>query len=98
MFYNFEWHSIKAKKNLQKHKINFERASQIFLDPIALSIPDEEHSLEEERWITIGKDQQGLILVAIHTFRRIDENTCVIGLISARKATKRELQQYYEGI
>ena len=97
MFYNFEWDPFKAQKNLQKHKISFERAAQIFLDPTALSIPDEEHSLGEERWITMAKDSQGIVLVVVHTFRQGAEKERIIRLISARKATKPEIKQYKEG-
>jgi len=54
--YNFEWDPYKAKQNLRKHKMSFERAAEAFLDPLAISIYDDEHSLDEDRWITIGKD------------------------------------------
>ena len=54
MRYDFEWDVRKAKTNVRKHKISFERATEIFRDPNALSIVDEEHSEYEERWITIG--------------------------------------------
>jgi len=54
--YNFEWDPYKAKHNLRKYKVRFERAATIFLDHLAISIYDEEHSSEEDRWITIGKD------------------------------------------
>jgi len=60
--YNFEWDPLKARKNYQKHKISFERASEIFLDPIALSIYDKEHSITEDRWITIGKTKSEIII------------------------------------
>jgi uncharacterized DUF497 family protein len=92
--YNFEWDPIKARKNYQKHKISFERASEIFLDPIALSIYDKEHSNTEDRWITIGKTKSEIIIVVIHTFQEIQENNIRIRIISARKATKHEKIQY----
>ena len=98
MFYNFEWDPHKAQRNLQKHRISFERAAQVFLDPTALSIPDEEHSLREERWITMAKDSQGIVLVVVHTFQKGGEKERIIRLISARKATKQELKQYEEGL
>lgn len=98
MRYDFEWDPQKAKINLQKHGVDFERATSIFRDPHALSIPDEEHSEYEERWITIGNDDGSILLIASHTFR--DERTGVIRIriISARKATKEETKQYEEGI
>lgn len=54
MKYNFEWDSVKAKSNLKKHKVSFEEAAEVFLDPLHISIPDDEHSDIEERWITLG--------------------------------------------
>ncbi len=74
MRYNFEWDPIKAQRNLKKHKVSFERASQIFLDPIAISIYDDEHSIEEDRWITLGKDNNGVLLVVCHTFKELEED------------------------
>jgi uncharacterized DUF497 family protein len=54
--YNFEWDPAKARENLRKHRVSFERAAQVFLDPHMLSIYDEAHSASEERWITLGVD------------------------------------------
>ena len=97
MQYNFEWDPYKAKQNLRKHKVSFERGAEVFLDPLASSIYDDEHSLDEDRWITIGKDQTNLILVVIHTFHDENIDNCRIRLISARKATKKEIKQYEGG-
>ncbi|MBI5214688.1 MAG: BrnT family toxin [Ignavibacteriae bacterium] len=94
MQYNFEWDPKKAKENYQKHKVTFERASEIFLDPLMISIFDEEHSDMEDRWITIGKDRNDVNLVVIHTFREGTSQTSGIRIISARKATKQETKQY----
>jgi len=47
--YNFEWDPIKAKENLRKHRVGFERATELFLDPLAVSAFDQEHSETEER-------------------------------------------------
>jgi uncharacterized DUF497 family protein len=92
--YNFEWDVIKARQNYRKHKVRFERAAEIFLDQFMLSIFDNEHSLTEDRWITIGKDKNDIPLVVIHTFRETDLNNCIIRIISARRATKQEIKQY----
>jgi hypothetical protein len=94
--YNFEWDPIKAQRNLKKHKVSFERAAQIFLDPIAISIYDDEHSIEEDRWITLGKDNNGVLLVVCHTFKELEEDQRKIRIINARKATKPESKQYGE--
>lgn len=92
--YYFEWDRLKAKRNLRKHGIAFERTATIFQDSNALSEFDEHHSEREERWITLGMDSTGTVLVACHTFDETDENAATIRLISARKATKKEMKQY----
>ena len=94
MRYSFEWNLKKAKENKRKHKISFERGAQIFLDPFQIAIFDDEHSSEEERWITIGMDGQEVLLVIVHTFNEISNDECHIRVISARKATKKEIRQY----
>ena len=94
MQYNFEWDPTKAKSNFRKHKISFERASEIFLDPFMLSIFDETHSTNEDRWITLGKDRNNVTIVVVHTFREIDEDNSTVRIISARRATKQEAKEY----
>lgn len=63
-----------------------------------LSIPDEEHSATEERWLTIGLDENGILLLLAHKFEELGGAVCRIRIISARKATKREEEQYKKGI
>ena len=94
MRYNFEWAPEKAKRNIRKHKVTFERATTIFRDPNAISNFDDEHSENEERWITIGFDGSGVLLVVSHTSKAMDEFSYDIRIISARKATKSEAKQY----
>ncbi|MGO9122937.1 MAG: BrnT family toxin [Desulfomonilaceae bacterium] len=96
LLYNFEWDTTKAEQNLRKHKVSFRRAATIFGDPRAISIFDEEHSDEEDRWITMGSDNKGTVLVIVHTFRRIVESSYSVRIISARRATKVEREQYEE--
>ena len=96
MKYNFEWDPDKAKKNLIKHKISFEKAATIFRDPNALSIYDNEHSANEDRWITLGIDNSGVLIIVCHTFIQNDDNDINIRIISARKANKKEINQYKE--
>jgi uncharacterized protein len=98
MRYDFEWDPKKARSNLRKHKVGFERAATVFRDPNLLSIPDEEHSGSEERWITMGLDETGILLVLSHTFDSLSAEASRIRVISARKATKRETEQYEKGI
>jgi uncharacterized DUF497 family protein len=98
MRYDFEWDPQKANVNLSKHKISFERSASIFRDPNILSIHDTEHSQFEERWLTMGLDENGILLVLSHTFEYIDSAICKLRIISARKATKAETKQYEKGI
>jgi uncharacterized protein len=92
--YEFEWDPSKARDNFKKHKISFQRAATIFLDPDALSEFDEAESRDEDRWITLGLDRTGVLLVVCHTFREETETSARIRLISARKPTKNETKNY----
>jgi hypothetical protein len=94
--YEFDWDPAKARQNHQKHGVSFERAARIFLDPFAISIFDESHSENEDRWITMGAETNEVLLVVVHTFRSIDAEISLVRLISARKATKEEAHQYHE--
>ena len=98
MRYDFEWDPKKAGSNLLKHKVGFERAATIFRDPNLLSISDEEYSETEERWITMGVDETGILLAISHKFETLDATVSRIRIISARRATKREKEQYEKGI
>jgi hypothetical protein len=94
--YTFEWDPIKAKENLRKHRVSFEQAAELFLDPLAVSIIDEEHSETEERWVTIGRDTRGKTLILVHTFAPLSAVEWKVRVISARKATRHETRQYEE--
>jgi len=96
--YNFEWDPKKAKINIRKHKVSFENAATVFLDPNALSVFDEEHAAMEERWITMGMDKMGQLIIVCHTFTQINHDTYGIRIFSARKPTKFETLQYKEYI
>jgi uncharacterized protein len=94
--YEFEWDPAKARTNFSKHGVNFERAAEVFRDPLALTIPDVEHSVAEVRWITMGKDRRGHYVLVVHTFEQIDEGTGRIRTISARRPAKAEAHDYEE--
>lgn len=57
--YDFQWDPEKANTNRRKHKVTFEEAARVFLDPNALSLYDDEHSGAEDRWITLGFSSAG---------------------------------------
>lgn len=94
--YEFEWDPVKAQANFSKHVVDFERAATVFLDPLALTIPDEEHSETEARWITLGKDATDQYVLVVHTFEPLTNDRGRIRLISARKPTKAEVHNYEE--
>ncbi len=89
----YEWDPAKAAANLKKHRVSFEEAASVFLDPQALTFLDPDHSEEEERDITIGRSARRRVLFVAHGER--DGRTRII---SARRATRRERRQYEEGI
>ncbi len=84
----YEWDEQKAASNLVKHSIDFADAATALEDEAAITIADE--FADEERFITIGMDALGRLLVVVFTWR--GEET--IRLISARKATRHEHHQY----
>lgn len=86
----FEWNPNKAVTNLKKHRVSFHEAATVFGDVLSMTFPDPDHSVDEERSITIGLSQQGRILVVAHTVRKGR-----VRIISAREATRHE-RKYYE--
>lgn len=91
----FEWDSEKDKANISKHKVKFLEACYVFADKYMLTFFDDEHSGNEDRWITSGLIPNGKILVVSHTFRKL-KGIEYVRIISARKATKEEEKQYFE--
>ena len=94
--YEFEWDRAKAQANFAKHGVNFEQAAEVFLDPFALTIADDEHSMGEIRWITLGKDVLGQYVLVVHTFEQSDGSIARIRIISARQPTRSEIRDYEE--
>ena len=89
----FEWDENKNIVNKRKHGISFEEAATVFEDGNALLISDPEHSEDEDRFILLGLSASLNLLVVCHCMRCADT---VIRIISARKATTRETNQYNE--
>jgi len=89
---NFEWDEEKAKTNFKKHRVSFNEAIMVFLDPFSITIPDPDHSVDEQRYIDIGSSDKGRVLVVVYTERRSN-----VRIISCRKATLSERKLYEEG-
>lgn len=94
---DFDWDPEKARRNMLKHGVAFDEATTVLADPLALTLFDEDHSDQEDRWITLGSTTTGRLLVVVHTF---DErgNRAYVRIVSARSATGREQRQYREGL
>ena len=92
----FEWNEGKAKSNLRKHKIGFEEAEAIFNDPFVVTFADEFHSLEEERFISLGLSNVNRILLVVHTETSKNADVLLVRIISCRKATVLERNIYEE--
>jgi len=88
----FEWSAEKAKINFKKHNVSFQEAGTVFNDPLSLTFPDPDHSIEESRYIIIGMSRLEKVLVVAHTDRGTN-----IRIISARKATPKERRFYEQG-
>jgi uncharacterized DUF497 family protein len=94
MSLRFEWDPEKATANLAKHGVSFEEALTVFSDPLArIFDDDEDHSSEEEREIIIGNSTKQRLLLVCFTAR-----DTAIRLFSARRAIKKERQDYEESI
>ena len=86
----FEWDSEKDELNWQKHKVRFDVAANVFKDGNRIEQFDEDHSDEEDRYITIGRVKE--ILFVVYT-----EREDATRLISARLANAKERGDYYAG-
>ncbi|MBI3303770.1 MAG: BrnT family toxin [Deltaproteobacteria bacterium] len=87
----FEWDPKKEAKNIRKHKVSFSEAATVFGDPLSTTVPDPDHSQEEDRSITIGMSQRPRPLMVAHT-----ERGERIRIISARELTPDEREAYEE--
>jgi uncharacterized DUF497 family protein len=87
-----EWDARKAAANLKKHRVAFEDAATVFLDPLTTTFPDPDHSAQEHREITIGCTIKKDVVFVSHC-----ERAGRTRIISARLATRNERRQYEEG-
>jgi uncharacterized protein len=85
----FDWDPKKALANERKHGVSFAEATTAFADPLSITVPDPDHSDDEERFVLVGQSHRGRTLVVVHAERR-DR----LRIISARVATRKEKRQY----
>jgi len=91
MILEFEWDEEKDAINQGKHGVSFEEAKMVFFDPKRVEMYDWVHSYDENRWIIIGLSSW-VVLTVILTYRNNS-----LRIISARKATKKEEEEYFNG-
>ena len=87
----FSWDPTKDAANRKKHGVPFVEAMTAFADPLSVTIPDPDHSTDEERFLLVGQSARGRLLVVAHA-----ERANQIRIISARPATRRERHAYEE--
>ena len=87
----FEWDPKKEAKSIRKHKVTFSEAATVFGDTLSTTMPDPDHSEEEDRYIIIGLSQRHRLLIVAHT-----ESGERIRIISARPLTPAEREAYEE--
>ena len=81
----------KAATNLRKHGVSFSEAITALSDPLSSTLPDDQHSEDEQRWITVGMSTRGRVLFVVYT-----ETDSAVRLIGARLANATECEQYEE--
>ncbi len=86
---DFEWDPEKAAFNRRKHEVSFEEAVTVFYDPLSATFDDADHSIGEQRLITVGFSSEGRLLVVSHT-----ERGAALRIISARRATAHERKRH----
>ena len=89
----FAWDESKNRLNRRKHGVSFEEAKAVFYDENAIQFPDPDHSQDEDRFLMLGVGYRLRVLIVCHCFR---EGDSIIRIISARKATKKEIERYEE--
>ena len=87
----FNWNPSKSVQNVKKHGVTFEEAMTVFFDPLAKIASDPDHSDIENRMILIGYSKKQNLLFIVHIYKE-DKDT--IRIISARKATKKEKNDF----
>lgn len=90
----FDWDKKKNAANQKKHGISFEEATEVFEDPLHISVMDRRFDYFDERWITLGATKKGTVIVLGHLYYFSESDEETIRIITARKATKKERENY----
>ena len=89
---SFSWNERKNTTNQKKHGVSFDEAKTVFYDENAIRYFDPDHSEDEDRFLMVGVSRNLRMIIVCHCFREEDS---VIRIISARKATKSEEDNYW---
>lgn len=89
----FDWDESKARRNRTKHRVSFDEARTVFGDPFLVTFPDESHSQDEQRLISIGTSSKNRVILVVHT-EEAEDGDIVMRFINARKATAAEREVY----
>lgn len=93
----FEWHKAKADANLCAHGVSFDLAKTVFKDPFAIERLDDREDYGEVRFVMIGMAEGNILLFVAYTERKNRKNNNEsIRLISARRATQDEQDDYFQ--
>ncbi len=90
----FDWDDNKATLNKKKHGVSFAEAATVFSDPNAIELLDGKNSDKEDRWILVGQSAKSQVLLVVYVEREEE----VVRLISARRAVKEEINQYFSKV
>jgi uncharacterized DUF497 family protein len=90
----FDWDDNKADSNKKKHGVSFAEAATAFSDPNAIEFVDAKNSEKEERWILVGLSARSHVLLVVF----VEREEKMIRIVSARKAVKEEMNQYFSKV
>jgi uncharacterized DUF497 family protein len=90
----FDWDDDKAESNKKKHGVSFAEAATAFSDPNAIEFFDAKNSEKEERWILVGLSARSHVLLVVF----VEREEKLIRIVSARKAVKEEMNQYFSKV
>ena len=88
----FEWNPAKAAANLEKHRVSFYEAATVFGDALSVTVPDPDHSIDEDRHIMVGLSDHSRLLMVAYA-----ERGDRIRIISARELTRTKREAYERG-
>ena len=87
-----EFDPKKDAANINKHGVSLAEGDGVLNDPLALTVEDDAAE-GEQRFVTIGMNAFGSLMVVVHTLRSSGSRT-----ISVRKADPKERRNHEKGV